>query len=74
MDEFAGGRDLRIVAERLAQPVLHGLHVVIGGRLDRLHALGIGQREPGGHAVQGRHGRCRECGQEGERRFRGERL
>ena len=48
MDEFAGGGHFRVVPERLAQPVLDRLHVVVGGRLDGLHALGVARpRNPG---------------------------
>ena len=36
-------RDLGVGGEALAQPVLDRLHVVVGGGLDRLDALGVGE-------------------------------
>ena len=45
MDELGGRGDLGIAGEALAQPVLDRLHVVVGGRLDRLDALGVRRAE-----------------------------
>ena len=37
--------DLGVAGEALPQEVLDRLHVVVGGGLDRLDALGVGERE-----------------------------
>jgi hypothetical protein len=37
--------DFGVVAEALLEPVLHGLHVMVGGGLDGLDGLAVGHRE-----------------------------
>ena len=67
--------DLRVAGEALAQPVLDRLHVVVGGGLDRLDALGVGEREAADGARRARaRGRGARTAQRGERRLGGERL
>ena len=73
MDQLGGGGDLGARGEALAQPVLDRLHVVVGGRLDRLDALGIGERELRRRAAQLLHRGRRERLQRVERGLRGER-
>ena len=48
---------LIVVCKLFLQPVLHRLHIVIGGALDFLHPGGIGLAEPGFEFSQGRQ--CR---------------
>jgi hypothetical protein len=74
VDELGGRGDLRVAGEALAQPVLDRLHVVVGRRLERLHALGIGEREPRGGLVEGIARGLREGGKGGECAFVGQRL
>ena len=78
VDELGGGGDLGVAGEALAQPVLDRLHVVVGGRLDRLDALGVGEAEGGGGALElgARRGgeglQRRESGLVGERQQPGD--
>ena len=46
MDEFEQGRRVATVAETLANKVFDRFDVVVGGRFDRLDALGIVSGEP----------------------------
>ena len=45
VDEFAGGGNFGSLGKAFLQPILHRLDVVIGRALDRLDALGVGERE-----------------------------
>ena len=45
MHEFAGGLQLGLAFETRLQPVLHRLHVVVGGLLDVLDGLRVGLRK-----------------------------
>jgi hypothetical protein len=60
VDELGDAGDFGVVAEALLEPVLHGLHVVVGGGLDGLHGLAVGDREVGDHGVELGHGGRRE--------------
>ncbi len=52
MDELADRGQLRQLGRLLLEQVLHGLHVVVGGALDFLDALGVLQLEVAGQVVQ----------------------
>ena len=52
VDEFGDAGNFGVVAETLLQPVLHGLHVVVGGGLDGLHGFTVGHREASDHGIQ----------------------
>ena len=56
VDEFVDGSQLRQLLGLLLEQVFHGLHVVVGGALEFLDALGVLQLEVLGQAVQQRIG------------------
>src|SRR5947199_7908744 len=60
MDEFRHARHFRYACEAFLQPVLHRLHVVVGGALDGFDALGIGRCEASSNGRKKRASRFRE--------------
>jgi len=66
VDELGGRAHLGVAREALAQPVFDRLHVVIGGGLDRLDALGVLELERGGGSLELGDGGLRERGEGGE--------
>jgi hypothetical protein len=51
MDEFGNLRHFRIGSQALSDPVLQGLHVMIGHRFDRFHFGGMQRAEIGKQSV-----------------------
>lgn len=50
----SAARSFRHAGEALLQPILDGLHVVVGDALDGLHALGVGRAEARVDGIDGR--------------------